>query len=215
MSMMENEGAPPTSQPEILDQAVEQIDRFTEANSNLRKLLQTVRDNPSDNNLQAATEGCTLVRISCTPFFEAQFYRETKSWILISSAVGAVMHETEEHWKLASELYPNDPTDLNFEDDFRDKALTALLPHDEFAEEDQETLDGRAGYLTGFICNIHQKAVDNLLDKFMRSDNVLDYAFRGVSREQRKEKMVHAGIVALAAFAGTTLAHIFLGKRKK
>lgn len=181
---------------------------FLDAHSNLLKAAASAESTPSTETLVALVESKRDVVTRLSPFIVSGFYRESDDKEAVDMTVGAVMEATRQLWQTATEIRPDDPTHLEFDESVRFQVVYALI-HGSY-EEKFDANDAK-----GLIANTCEAAVNNLFDKIMTSDSVIYWQMNEAATVERKRQITKFGAAATAAFIGTGLALILAQKHSR
>lgn len=227
MGPLEEYGGGTTWLPASPELAREEGRHFLRTNEKFRQLIRTARINPSENTLEAVCECKDATGKSATPMQEYLFFRASGDEKLIKTAVGSVLHTTEQNWKLATKIDPDDPSPEGFPEGLRDMLVTKLM------EEEEEDVDLStnalevnmndlemlselpADALTFLVCNEHKLSVEGLYISLMTSSEIIDHEFEQAERERRRERIVTVSLATAGAFIASSLAYAIAQRRRK
>jgi len=93
--------------------------------------------------------------------------------------------------------------------------LSILTAEEGMTKEAEENRKNAVAHTVMGLCNIHQAAVYNLLEKLNTSESVRNFSVEETARKERKKQLASAGFTAVATFIGTALAYGWMQHRNK
>jgi|GEM_PF-2953781 hypothetical protein len=217
-----------TPMPVSPELAREEGSRFIGINEEFRRLIETARMNPSEHSLEAICELRDVASESSTPMQESLFFSTSDDQELVRTAVGAVLHEVEQNWKLATKIDPSDPSLEGFPEGLRDMLTAKLMGEEE--EEDADLLTNTVEVdmndlkmlselpseaLAYLVCITHRVSVEDLYRGLMTSNEVMEHEIEEIERERRRERVVTVSLATAGAFIASSLAYALAQRRKK
>lgn len=199
---------------------------FIETNEKFRRLIEAAITRPSMLALEAVDQHKETTIVSTTLLQESLFFRASGDEKLIKTAVGTVMHEAEQNWKLVTEIDSGNPPPEGFPEGLRDILVAKLmeeesdtnLPSDGLTidMDNLETLSEMpADALAFLVCSAHEISVEDLYRSLMTSGKVLEHSYEQAERERQQERIVTVGLATVGAFIASSLAYFIAQRRKK
>lgn len=203
--------------------------RFLEASETFRQLIESARIRPSEYALEAVAEQRSVASEIVAPMKESLFFRTSDDEELIKTAAGAVLHETEQNWHLATKIDPNDPSPNGYPEGLRDM-LVAKLMESEVGEEDLDHLppflvidigsletlsELPADALVRVVCGAYELSLESLYRSLMTSSEIIDHSFEQAEKERRRERTITVSLATIGAFVASSIAYAIAQRRKK
>ena len=185
------------------------IANFLDVNDYLVQLATQTLEQPSAETI-VMTDGLKREAIkSIAPMVETQFFRGSGDQYLVSTAAAAVIKTTARLWETATELRPDEPTHNYFDPNVHPAVVGALT-----ADSEGDEARVAIAQAMSMLCNTYEQAVENLFEKVITSEAVINYGLMVQERAEHQRRLINFGSVAAATFIGTALANYLAGKKR-
>ncbi len=198
---------------EPVERSISPIDRvaiFLDTNSRLVETAIAAVEGPSAQTLFAFNRARGIAVENMSLIAKPQFFRTDGDTQMVAAATGAMMNATVQLWETATHLRPDDPSNFDFDEEFQETAVAGLTSDD----SSKEGRDAIKTCLAG-LCNTYESSTQNLFEKVMSADSVVNYAFEVQQRAERRRHLIQFGGAAVAAFAGASAAIFIFGRKSK
>lgn len=174
----------------------ETIIAFRDSHSQLVQSVIEAQAQPSHTNLSAVSQAVEKVGTRVDLFFATNFFRDTGEELAVGGSIESIKNAMEELVAQTKKIDPGSRVMLQFEQSDLEEYVRVFLNGDE------EAVVG----ISAGLCTAYNSMAGFLESTLLNSPQVSNFIETDIKRQVRKEQALYYGGIALAAFAGTTLA---------
>lgn len=182
---------------------------------------------PSSRAVEAVDRQRKIAGESIVYIGQELFFRATGNEKLVRDAVVVVLHETEQNWRLDTEINPENPSPEGFPEGLRELLVSKLM------EEEEDELDFSAIHegvdlydlenlrnmpaeaLVFLVCSAHEISVEELLKSFTKSGKISPNSSGETKQQSQQERWVTTSLTAVGTLSANSLAYVITQRRKK